>query len=194
MDRDRHSFATFAKVKIGAFVMHTLVSYTVDASVTSIANRHMHCTHEHIGTQVISGVGNLDECMMRVLLLGNSIAQAAGVEIRTINAFITVTSNARVTEVASRTVNSRSNGWRGNLRRGYRRRSTSDTRNDDAAWFSNLPELVEGVMLLSTARSDAFSAQVVIRAIQALVPNSFNLLRATITQDIVMDGGRCSRR
>lgn len=174
--------------------MHTLVSYAVDASVTSIANRHMHSTHEHIGTQVISGVGNLDECMMGVLLLGNSIARAAGVEIRAIDTFITVTSNARVTEVASRAVNSRSDGWRGNLRRRYRRRSTADTRNDDAAWFSDLPELVEGVMSLSTARSDALSAQVVIRAIQALVPNSFNLLRATITQDAVVDGRSCSGR
>lgn len=179
MNRDWHSFTAFAKVKIETFVMHALVSDAVNTFVTIIANRHVHGTYRPIGTQVISGVGNLDECMMGVLFLGNSVTGAACVEIRTISAFITATSNAGVTEITSRTVN-RANGWRGTLGHGHRGRcrwsGASDARNDDAAWFNDFPELVEGIMSFGSTCSDAFSAEVVIRAIQALVSDSFNLL------------------
>ena len=108
--------------------------------------------------------------MVGVLLLGDAEARCAGVEIGTLATFVTGSSDGQITKIAHGIV-CHGGRWSG-LRSRRRVIPGADaaggtfafarkySMHDDAAWFPNVEELVERIVLLCTTNCHARAAQI----------------------------------
>jgi len=162
--RDRMCFASLTQIKVGALRVHTLVTNTVDTPAASIASCEMQNRNGTLTTNVIRGFCDLDECMMGMLLRCNTEARRARVKVRTVQTFIAVAFNPRVTKVTRRIMD---HGLF--LRTDVGSGSTSSINrcslplsfpcehgvNDDSSRFLKVKELVERIVTLCISRTDA---------------------------------------
>lgn len=201
MLRDRVSFTSIAQIVVGAIRMHALVSHTVNDLVARIADGVVPHLRD-CPSDVILRVLDLDESMARMLLLGDGEAALTRIEVWTVQAFVTLSNDPALAEIAIGSV-------RGGRRRGrgrglaglwwtHPRSIIKHSVNDDASRLLNIDELVERLMPLRTPLVDTGLTEVIVWTIEALVPGSHNHAITAVADDVrmhrrggVIHGNRC---
>jgi hypothetical protein len=193
MNRNWKRFARSTQVVIGAFRVHAFESVTVNGLLAAITSSIMHLMRRNTGTNVIFWPLDSGETMKGMLLVGDSEAGRASVEIRALETFIAVTLDPRVTEVTGGVMNNQS-GCSRRLSRGRssaRRFSSSFpfpipteySVHDDLSRFVYIEELVERIMGMRSSSRNAGRAQIIVCTIEALVTNALDCVATHITND-----------
>lgn len=195
MNSDWMSLANFTKVEIGAFGMHTLVTNTVDTFGASIASSKVTRARSIFRTNIINGILNLDECVMRVVFTRNAEARFASIVIRAVKTFEATATDPRIAEITSSIVNDRLlKDFHLYLSIRCAMQVSSSARcacsrpamhcvNNDSSWYMYLEKLVERIVLFCSTRRDAGRAEVVIGTIQTFVPDTLGVCVARITEN-----------
>jgi hypothetical protein len=190
MNRDGQSLAIRTEIKVLARGVHAFVANSMDslAAARSVAHSAVlgHVSARMAEDDVIEAV-NFDEAVVRMLLISDSLASFADVEIGTFDAFETGTIDPTAAHIAPRVMShtgrGRSRGDRGRLGGCVPHRALV---NDDSAWFMQCEELVVGIV--GGVIDFAPVAEVEVATIEALVTNTDDRsLIATIAGDVMVD-------
>jgi hypothetical protein len=194
VDWDGHSLAIRTKIKVLARRVHALVANSVNSLAAARGVAHSAVLDEVLARVTVDDVielTNLDEAVIGVLLIGDSLARFANVEIGTFDTFETNTIYPTAAHIAPRAMSYTRRGRSWSRCQGGRVRKDCciphrTLVNDDATWFMECEELVVGIVGIII--NFAGVAEVEVRAVEALVTDTDDRpLIATIAGNGTMD-------